>query len=105
MSGPNAALCLPLDERPPALQAEPAPPVEQSPAAQPTAPWSRPGLILAVNAIGNILDEAAMTFADLKLSLEQDNLAALEAHLEKLAALATHARKTVTAARVRERRE
>ena len=101
MSGPNAAMCLPLDERPAALQPEPAPPV----AEQTTTPWSRPGLILAVNAIGNILDEAMMAFADLKLALEQDNLAALEAHLEKIAALATHARKTVTAARVRERRE
>jgi hypothetical protein len=101
MSGPNAALSLPLEDRPAALQPEPAPPQE----VKAEAPWSRPGLILAVNAIGNILDEAMMAFADLKLALEQDNLAALEAHLEKIAALATHARKTVTSARVRERRE
>jgi len=98
MSGHNAALCLPLDDRPPALQPEPAPPAEQQ------AP-SLPGLDLELSAIGTAIDNVTMALADLKLAQSQDNLAALEARLEKLAALATHARKTVTSARVRERRE
>jgi hypothetical protein len=88
-------MCLPLDDRPPALQPEPAPPVEQQ---TPTLP----GLALE---LGTAVDNVTMALADLRLAQSQDNLAALEARLEKLAALATHARKTVTAARVRERRE
>ena len=76
----------------------------QEPEAIPaTEPPKRPGLKLELIRIGTLLDEARMTLADANLANEQNMLASLEATFDKLTGLCTHARKTTTALRVRER--
>lgn len=86
MTRPNAALCLPFDERPPALQAASSP--EQIPSSNILAP----GLQLEIDRLGSMLDEAVMMWARRS---ESENLAALAASLTQLESLIAHARKTV----------
>ncbi len=106
----HAVMSLPPDERPAAHQRGDDDASHLMPSlaldAPPTAPNNVPlGAILPITTIGATLDEAMMTLADVKLAVTEGNLAALEAHLSKIAALASHACKTVTQARVRQRQK
>jgi len=80
------------------------PPSTTHPAVENT-PVKYPGVALITPRIRGLLDEAYMALADANLANSQDQQAALESHLEKIATLATHARGAVTKARVQERQK
>lgn len=109
MSGPNAALALPRDERPPALQPQPQLQLDDNPVAL-------SGVQLELAAIGKKWDDVNMLvgrlLADANFANTQKQLASLEATTDQLytaigsaAALALHARKAVTARRVQNRKD
>lgn len=128
MSGPNAAMALPPDERPTDLQRPgdddaghlmPGLALQDQPAAM-------PGVDLELAVLGQKLNAMQDTYVELKFAAAQGNRASVESHLKTLSLMlqqaagmtdddklkkiineatiiALHARKTVTKERVRNR--